>query len=99
MQLRPEHKRFDACAEEYIKGRAAGWRNDKNRRQLENITRVRERIERASHWLRHRYGSLQKRCARRAPRLDGGLGHMVYWRQILTINGRMHFPYLHRKMT
>ncbi|WP_312792348.1 tyrosine-type recombinase/integrase [Diaphorobacter nitroreducens] len=37
--IRPEHKRFKACAEEYIREHAAGWRNDKHRQQWENTMR------------------------------------------------------------
>jgi len=37
--IRPEHKRFKACADEYIREHAAGWRNDKHRQQWENTMR------------------------------------------------------------
>lgn len=37
--IRPEHKRFEACAEEYIKEHAAGWRNDKHQQQWANTMR------------------------------------------------------------
>lgn len=37
--IQPEHKRFDACAEQYIKEHAAGWHNDKHRQQWDSTMR------------------------------------------------------------
>ncbi len=37
--VRPEEKRFDACAEQYIREHAAGWRNDKHRQQWASTMR------------------------------------------------------------
>lgn len=37
--IRPEERRFEACAEQYILEHAAGWRNDKHRRQWASTMR------------------------------------------------------------